>query len=131
VLGPLTTTFTAPTQCSQQYWGWTSDEWYGPLMGQVCAIEYGTVAYAGNTNCLPPVTRYYTTVVGSGSTAETAGIMDAGYYSPGIACPAGYATACAVHAGADAIPSALSTFQSFEFAYQPTAEETVIGCCPS
>jgi hypothetical protein len=128
----LTTTFTAPSRCSQAYWSSGSSRIYDPTIGQTCTtIGDGQIDYNQDSSCLPPVKS---TILGSlvgGSDILYTTYDYKGYYSPGIACPAGYSTACAAQAGADGIPSALSNFQSFGFVYPATADETAVGCCPT
>ncbi|EEA19655.1 hypothetical protein TMatcc_009792 [Talaromyces marneffei ATCC 18224] len=131
LLGPLTTTFTAPSRCNQAYWFSSSSRVYDPTLGQICTNVGGQADYNQDTSCLPPVKS---TILGSlvgGSDILYTTYNYKGYYSPGIACPAGYSTACAAQAGADGIRSALSSIQSFGFVYAATADETVVGCCPT
>lgn len=131
LLGPLTTTFTAPSRCNQAYWFSYSSRVYDPTIGQTCATVDGEIAYSQDSACLPPVkSTLLGSLVGSSDVIYTTYDYQ-GYYSPGIACPAGYSTACAAQAGSDGIQSALSNFQSFGFVYTATADETVVGCCPT
>lgn len=131
LLGPLTTTFTTPSRCNQAYWFSASDEVYDPTIGQVCATVNGTIAYSQDSACLPSVTPFISASLVGPSVVPYTLYNYQGYYSPGIACPAGYSTACAAQAGSDGIQSALSNFQSFGFLYTATADETVVGCCPT
>lgn len=131
ILGPLTTTFTAPTQCSQAYWASASDRVYDPTIGQACASISGEITYTQENDCLPPVNK--SSIIGSllgPSVITSTSYQYTGYYSPGIACPAGYTTACAVQGGTNGIQSALPSFQSFSFIYSALANETAVGCCP-
>lgn len=131
LLGPLTTTFTAPSRCSQAYWFSTSSQFYYPTIGQICATVGGKISYSQDSGCLPPVkSTILGSLVGSSDVLYTTYDYQ-GYYSPGIACPAGYSTACAAQAGADGIQSALSNYQSFGFVFSATADETAVGCCPT
>lgn len=131
LLGPLTTTFTAPTRCSQAYWLSDSSRVYNPTLGQICTTVDGEIDYSQDSSCLPPVaSTILASLVGPSEVIYTTYDYK-GYYSPGIVCPAGYTTACAAQAGADGIQSALSNFQSFGFVHSATADETVAGCCPT
>jgi hypothetical protein len=131
LLGPLTTTFTAPTRCSQAYWVSGTSRVYNPTLGQICTIVDGEIDYSQDSSCLPPVaSTILASLVGPSEIIYTT-YNYRGYYSPGIACPAGYTTACAAQVGADGIQSALSNFQSFGFVHSATADETVAGCCPT
>ncbi|RAO73094.1 uncharacterized protein BHQ10_009106 [Talaromyces amestolkiae] len=101
------------------------------MQSGICASVGGNITYSQDSSCLPPVKS---TILGSlvGPSDVLYTTYDyRGYYSPGIACPAGYSTACAVQAGADGIQSALSNLQSFGFVYSATADETAVGCCPT
>lgn len=135
LLGSLTTTFTAPTQCTQAYFypdvfdavfftGW---------QGQACFNGGGINTFTQDGDCLPPVT-VSTTIESSSSSSllfSTVVPQSSGYYSPGIACPAGYTTACGASVGSDGVSSAVSGLQSLSFVYTATAGETVVGCCPT
>ncbi|OKL61825.1 hypothetical protein UA08_02488 [Talaromyces atroroseus] len=132
LLGPLTTQFTAPIQCSQAYWLSNSAQYHDPYLGQTCASVDGQITYIQDNNCLPPVTKseIIASLVGASSVLSTS-YDYIGYYSPGISCPAGYATACAAQAGSNGVQSTLSGFESFGFVHTPSAYETAMGCCPT
>ena len=111
LLGPLTTTFTPPTDCTTI------------VLGKVpydCNYESGidlTVA----TSCLPPA------LVQQDESNQ--------YFSPGLVCPEGWSTACLGGAAAgpltrsDDFKPGLNA--SYSFRVSPGAAQSIAGCCPS
>ena len=117
IIGPLTTTFTPPSHCSEVGLGRFADG-YGVLSAWVAMV--GVVSSGNNfpTNddrCWPSATRI------SSQDAQGWGI-----YSPGLICPAGYTTACT---SAPAISNWRSS-EGFEFMSPVLPGETAAGCCP-
>ncbi|KAH7025001.1 uncharacterized protein B0I36DRAFT_387393 [Microdochium trichocladiopsis] len=108
ILGELTTTWTPPSQCA-----------VAVAQCSTCALAWQAQECPGGTSvqddagCWPPRTRNVATPVP---------LMDWGVYSPGIACPAGYTTAC-THDGS-------KQRGDFSFHWRPQSSETAVGCCP-
>lgn len=105
-LGPLTTTFTAPSTCTEVMLvtqvptaGW---------MAQSCLSG----AINDNVSCWPPAT--------SGVTSPVP-IWGFGVYSPGLICPASHTTACSSTSGGAG---------DFDFQFPLDSAETAAGCCP-
>ena len=103
-LGPLTTTFTLPPQCTVAVAG-PPHAW----LGQSC----GPSAVLDATSCWPPKDRAVP--------APKNPLAGWGFYSPGIICPAGHTSACSATAGARG---------GFPFQFSLAAQETAVGCCP-
>ena len=106
-LGPLTTTFTpAPTctipviACSTCSYGWAA---------QTC-FSGGVEDY---TSCWPGTS--------SGVPAPTPPLQGWGFYSPGLLCPQGFASACG------AVQTAAGTWTP---QWPLQTGETAVGCCP-
>ncbi|EGO51871.1 hypothetical protein NEUTE1DRAFT_125489 [Neurospora tetrasperma FGSC 2508] len=119
VLGPLTATFTPPPACTVavaavtgKFLGLGGKVASSGWLGQTCS-KGGPV---DDTSCWPPTA--------SGAEARTKALDGWGYYSPGLHCPAGYATACSATGGGGAK-------SDFAFQFAPGAKETAVGCCPS
>ncbi|OKL63222.1 hypothetical protein UA08_01439 [Talaromyces atroroseus] len=135
ILGPFTTTFTPPSHCTEVFVDGCDGgcDFYG-AMGQTCfSKEPGYVYFAQDTNCFPSVTAttsYQISFTSISSISTVVTPVLSGFYSPGIACPVGYVTACAVRVGNNGLSSSLSTFNSFSFDYAPLVNETAVGCCP-
>lgn len=118
LLGPLTTTWSAPSPC-QSAWQecvTCSNAW----QGQGCLDDGSN---QDTLTCWPPVTETVSAI--------EAPFLGLGFYSPGLACPVGYSTACAMSGASNGLQQSISGQQQFQFEYAPTAGETVIGCCPS
>ncbi len=108
ILGPLTTVFKPP----------------GPCTVAVAACATCNVAFQGQT-CGP--TRVHddqacwpTTTTGAPDPGET--LTGWGFYSPGLNCPEGYASACTAIEGK-------TTGWKLQFPIE--AQETFVGCCPT
>ncbi|OAA57550.1 hypothetical protein SPI_07209 [Niveomyces insectorum RCEF 264] len=112
-LGPLTTPFTYPASCTVNVLQCSTCNvaW----QGQVCSDNPNNdQGVEDNPDCWPARSNPdVTTAVAFGGW---------GYYSPGLECPVGYATACTATGSATA---------GFVFEYVPLASETVVGCCPT
>jgi hypothetical protein len=112
LLGPLTTTWSGmsasctvhavicPT-CSTAY------------QGQQCLVENGAQRITDNSACWPPATP------GAGTPQPP--LAGWGYYSPGLACPTGYTTACTAQYGGR---------YEWDVEFGLVAGETAVGCCP-
>ncbi|KAK0631440.1 hypothetical protein B0T14DRAFT_417988 [Immersiella caudata] len=121
-LGPLTTTFTAPPACTVAVGVVDGGLLNIPLLGgsvqnvanlgQACSRGNGVDA----TSCWPPTSR--------GAPAKSPPLSGWGYYSPGIHCPAGYATACSATGGSGGA-------SNWPVQFRLSAGETAVGCCPS
>ncbi|KAK6080485.1 hypothetical protein SCUP515_03504 [Seiridium cupressi] len=113
-LGPLTTTFIAPSYCNNAIaFAGCSTCSYGWL-AQTCSDN---AAIAGDdSSCWPTVTDNPPSITGGPA------FHGWGFYSPGIMCPDGYTSACASTAGQD---------DGFNFQFRLTSSETAAGCCPT
>ncbi|KAI1872815.1 uncharacterized protein JN550_003689 [Neoarthrinium moseri] len=107
-LGPLTTTFVAPSYCNNIIAG-DALSGYG-WQAQSCR---GTVV-RDDTSCWPTTTP--------GAPASSTILAGWGFYSPGIVCPSNYVTACSKSIGQDG---------GFDFQFGLISSETAIGCCPT
>jgi len=106
-LGPLTTTFTPPAACAlaiqdcktctQARLGKSCDATNGPMDVGSC--------WPGTSTGAPPA-------------------PSGGFYSPGLACPAGHAVACTATGGSGGN-------SGWPLQFKLGAEETAVGCCPS
>lgn len=113
ILGSLTTIFTPPPSCTVAVGhsdaggllGFLGDGNNLGFLGQGCRSGRPTDDLA----CWPSMATSVTAAPGWG------------VYSPGIECPAGYATACSATAGG-------STGWPMQFELR--SGETAIGCCP-
>ena len=116
ILGPLTTTFTAPSSCSTavQSCSTCNVAW----QGQQCyaSSSAGSTIYGveDNTGCWPSTSSFAGT--------KTPPLHGWGFYSPGLICPTGYTTACyATGGGAYGWPVQFGLLD----------QETAVGCCPT
>lgn len=111
LLGPLTTTWTMPESCSVFMPPCsTCDQGF---RGQSCnAVSGGRVQ--DNTACWPPVKK--------GVASPTWPFVGWGFYSPGLACPAGYTTACTAVYGQR---------PEWDTQFTLVSSETAVGCCPT
>ncbi|KAK1248606.1 hypothetical protein MKX08_006826 [Trichoderma sp. CBMAI-0020] len=111
LLGPLTTTWTMPQTCS--VFMPSCETCSDAYNGQSCNPTHGGQVH-DNTACWPPAT--------SGVASPAWPFVGWGFYSPGLACPAGYTSACtAVYGQRPPWPTQFSLVES----------ETAIGCCPT
>ena len=107
VLGPLTTAWSMPDACTV----------YVPACA-TCTKAYrgqqckGTVAGSDGADCWPPVTVRET---------PKSNFFGWGFYSPGLACPTGYTSACTAQYGGRA---------EWEIQFTLVPGETAVGCCP-
>ncbi|KAK3302876.1 uncharacterized protein B0T15DRAFT_258284 [Chaetomium strumarium] len=111
LLGPLTATWTMPKSCSVHVVNCaTCSEGF---RGQQCVTRDGSVQASDHTTCWPPAATRVP--------APQPPFIGWGFYSPGMACPAGYTTACTAQYGG-------RSEWDVEFTLVPG--ETAIGCCP-
>lgn len=80
-------------------------------LGQTCSRGEGVDA----TSCWPPTS--------SGAPSKTGALNGWGYYSPGVHCPVGYATACRATGGSGG-------GSEWPVQFRLRAGETAVGCCP-
>lgn len=120
VLGPLTTTFTPPAECTVAVGGGR-----GGFLGGLFGGQEKDVAYLGQlcsrnraadaTTCWPPTS--------DGAEEKSAPLSGWGFYSPGLHCPAGYATACSATGGSGGK-------SDWPVQFRLGDGETAVGCCP-
>ncbi|KAK4646952.1 uncharacterized protein QC761_100190 [Podospora bellae-mahoneyi] len=121
-LGPLTTTFTPPPECTVAV-GAGRGGFLGDLFG---GGDDKSIAYLGqacsrnravdDTACWPATSE--------GAESKKAPLNGWGFYSPGLHCPVGYATACAATGGSGG-------GSGWPVQFRLLAGETAVGCCPS
>ncbi|OIW22988.1 hypothetical protein CONLIGDRAFT_145872 [Coniochaeta ligniaria NRRL 30616] len=112
-LGAFTTPFTYPASCSVivQDCSTCSTGW----QGQSCSNnQFNTQGVQDNLDCWPPRDAE--------NLSSGVAVMGWGFYSPGLECPIGYATACASTVGVDS---------GFPFQFSLLPSETAVGCCPT
>ncbi|KAE9369984.1 hypothetical protein N431DRAFT_345662 [Stipitochalara longipes BDJ] len=116
ILGPLTTTFTAPATCTaaQRACSTCNYAWEAQTCYSGGAGGSETYGVKDATQCWPPTS--------AGLPEPTPPLWGWGFYSPGLICPTGYTSACSATAG-----SALTWTPEWSLA----AGETAVGCCPS
>ena len=111
LLGPLTTSWAMPSSCTVHFVGCaTCTEGY---RGQHCVAngQFGPVE--DDYSCWPPADARVGT--------PRHPFLGLGYYSPGLACPTGYMTACTAEYGRGG---------SWDIQFPLIPGETAIGCCP-
>jgi hypothetical protein len=115
ILGPLTTTFSAPATCTvgQRACSTCNYAWQAQTCYSAGAGGSETYGVKDATQCWPPTS--------SGLPEPTPPLWGWGFYSPGLICPTGYTSACSATAG-----SALTWTPEWSLA----AGETAVGCCP-
>ena len=116
-LGPLTTTFTAASSCTN--YGIVGQN-PGGYQGQGCndGHLYDTSA------CWPSATAT--------GPPDAGPLVGWGFYSPGLVCPTGYTTACSAYGSDAAVPTTFApSTPSFSFNFPLTGQETALGCCPT
>jgi len=118
-LGPLTTTFTPPAACTVAVGagrgglagligGGDKDVAY---LGQGCSLGKAFDA----TSCWPQTSK--------GVKEQKAPLHGWGFYSPGLHCPVGYATACSATGGSGG-------GSGWPVQFKLRDGETAVGCCP-
>ncbi|KAK4202965.1 hypothetical protein QBC40DRAFT_34570 [Triangularia verruculosa] len=121
-LGPLTTIFTPPAECTVAVGAGRGgllgnlfgggDDWSTAYLGQACSRNRAI----DNTACWPTTT--------AGAESKEAPLSGWGFYSPGLHCPGGYATACMATGGSNG-------GSEWPVQFRLLAGETAAGCCPS
>lgn len=107
ILGPLTITFTQPSECTILF-NVGSDV---AFRDQACNGN----RISGFTSCWPTPTP--------GADTSPQALSTWGVYSPGLVCPSDHTTACSFDGSAST--------GDYQFYYPPGSSETAIGCCPS
>ncbi len=118
-LGPLTTTFTLPPACTVAV-GEARGLLDGLLGGSVKDAAFlGQGCAAGKaidaTSCWPETSK--------GAEDKKAPLQGWGFYSPGLHCPIGYATACSATGGSGG-------GSGWPVQFKLRDGETAVGCCP-
>jgi hypothetical protein len=119
-LGPLTTTFTPPPECTvavgaasnglADFFGVGGDKDIA-FLGQGCSRGKAFDA----TTCWPETSK--------GVEEKEAPLSGWGFYSPGLHCPVGYATACSATGGSGG-------GSGWPVQFKLRDGETAVGCCP-
>ncbi|KAL2159379.1 hypothetical protein VTH06DRAFT_2383 [Thermothelomyces fergusii] len=120
-LGPLTTTFTPPPACTvavaerrnrlADFFGVGGDRDIA-FLAQECSRGKPHDA----TSCWPATSK--------GVEEKEAPLYGWGFYSPGLHCPVGYATACSATGGSEG-------GSDWPVQFKLRDGETAVGCCPS
>ena len=141
IIGPLTTTFTPPANCTSlaapvsfdtgdgsessisnsqaQKCSWVSED------GIISSIAYDDVA------CWPSATGSVPSFsFNTSDDSPVTALNGWGIYSPGLICPHGYTTACWAEASSHGPDTTTLSGPSFEFQFGLLPGETAIGCCP-
>ncbi|KAK4158054.1 hypothetical protein C8A00DRAFT_39610 [Chaetomidium leptoderma] len=112
VLGPLTTAWSMPASCTVNVLNCATCT--SAYRGQACVMNGETGRAEDHTDCWPPVT--------SRAGTPRYPFLGWGYYSPGLACPTGYTTACTAEYGGR---------PGWEMQFNLVPGETAVGCCPT
>ena len=114
-LGPLTTTLTPPAACTVAIGarrGFIGDkDDHVAYRGQLCSDNKAV----DDTACWPPTSK--------GAQERSAPLSGWGFYSPGVHCPVGYATACSATGGKGG-------GSGWPVQFKLRDGETAVGCCP-
>lgn len=119
-LGPLTTTFTPPPECTVAVGAASNGlaDFFGvggakdiAYLGQGCSRGKAFDA----TTCWPGTSK--------GAEERDAPLSGWGFYSPGLHCPVGYATACSATGGSGG-------GSGWPVQFKLRDGETAVGCCP-
>lgn len=110
MLGPLTTSWSIPSRCSVNYVN--CETCIEAFRGQHCVTSGGTGPVEDDIGCWPPAASL---------NQATHPFLGLGFYSPGLACPTGYTTACTAEYGRRA---------QWDIQFSLVPGETAIGCCP-
>lgn len=114
LIGPLTTTWSLPKSCAVNFavCSTCSDL----FAGQKCIdkVNTGDSGLQDNYECWPPRNTKNVATKGHPLTGW-------GFYSPGLACPTGFTSACTAIFGQR---------PDWEIQFPLKAGETAIGCCP-
>jgi hypothetical protein len=116
-LGPLTTTFTPAAACTLAVGAGRGGLFGGggdkdvAYLGQACSRGKAF----DDTSCWPATSK--------GAEEQEAPLHGWGYYSPGLHCPVGYATACSATGGSGG-------GSGWPVQFKLRDGETAVGCCP-
>jgi hypothetical protein len=115
ILGPLTTTYTAPSSCSVPVQECQTCNTAGQAQSCHASSSGSSTTYGAedNTDCWPPRSSFVSTPLPP--------LNGWGFYSPGLVCPNGMTTACSATGGG-------SSDWPVQFAL--LQHETAVGCCP-
>ncbi|KAI7775583.1 hypothetical protein LA080_006546 [Diaporthe eres] len=113
ILGPLTTTFTPPISCGYINAPRTFPNGRIGWRGQSCERQ-SVNGMIDATQRWPPTT--------AGAAYPSTPFSGWGFYSPGLACPHGYTSACTATANGNA---------QLPVQFMMLDGETAVGCCPS
>jgi hypothetical protein len=128
-LGPLTTAFAQPSQCTRAILACPTCDtaWKGLSCNANWANGQQIVAPEDNTSCFPSATAY--------PKRPRSAFEGLGFYSPGTICPTGYTQACkAVSTKAGQTAPSIATpgpMTKGALQFPLVAGETAIGCCPT
>lgn len=133
-LGPLTTTFTPPSDCSSLLvrtiidTGGDYNQFYAGY-GETCTVDS-----AGEPSTFVPESCYPGALADwhNDPDSDIPDRNDPVAYSPGLVCPVGYETACSLtrHAGGSTSISSSNNDQ-YDLWNMLKDGETAIGCCPT
>ena len=126
LLGPLTTPFTPPQECSYLAAYGEGASGYIPGLDQGCNSQIPQ----DTTSCWPPILPSVWASISQSSEIDPY-FNGLGFYSPGLQCPVGYASACITATPFSDLSTAYIGADYFSFQYELEAGETAIGCCPS
>lgn len=111
-LGPLTTVFTPPAACTQLVLVPSNLNFPQATLFEAQGCNQGDLEDAAL--CWPPATV----------SAPSPPLDGWGFYSPGLSCPSGYATACS------AARNVGRSQTGFDFQFPLDEGESAAGCCP-
>lgn len=139
-LGPLTTTFVPPPDCSSILWYTSYTDWHGLQAHNFqCGYKTYTTSGTGGSTvtsimyklsslreiCFPSGFASYMNRPASLDVAPGTGLLH--FFSPGLVCPAGFTTACAIVKQTD-VPLPPGDPVGVWSLLRPG--ETAVGCCP-
>lgn len=111
LLGPLTTAWSMPDSCTNFVVN-CAECTFG-FRGQQCVAGTSSTNAEDHTTCWPPA------ISRAGTPRHP--FIGWGFYSPGLACPTGYTTACTAQHGGRA---------EWDIQFTLVPGETAVGCCP-
>ena len=119
-LGPLTTEFTLPQECTI-YAAQELDD--GSINGFWAAQGCSDYTVVDTASCWPSVDPSVS--------IPSPPLLGFGFYSPAYVCPSDWVTACTAAVLDNGSPSPIiSPGVSFDFQYPLNPGETAVGCCP-
>jgi hypothetical protein len=125
ILGPLTTTFTPAPACTELIANPSfstfdvADLW----AAQTCFKSGTKSGLKDNVDCWPPRT--------AGVSTPGPPVSAWGFYSPGLACPAGYSAACSATGAGGSNTWPVGGGPNWPVQFNLLSEETAVGCCPT